>query len=200
MEKFVLKQRKMDSLLDLNKKVNVAYINTCTETEGPYKRVGIWFQGCDILCKGCCNPDLQPLVPRHIITIKKVIDIILDSKADNGIEGVTLLGGEPTLQDNLGILCGELKNLDIGIILFTGKRIDEIDEKIRNAVDLIIDGSFEPDNLENERNLIGSKNQIIHLITERYSGDLQWFYDKRNKKIEINYDEGSGFFISGDVI
>lgn len=51
-------------------KFNVASINTCTEAEGPYKRLCIWFQGCDIHCKGCCNPDYQPFEARHIMSLQ----------------------------------------------------------------------------------------------------------------------------------
>ncbi|MEE0897994.1 MAG: 4Fe-4S cluster-binding domain-containing protein [Acutalibacteraceae bacterium] len=50
-------------------KFNVAAINCCTETEGPYKRLTIWFQGCDIHCKECCNPDYQAFVVRNLMTL-----------------------------------------------------------------------------------------------------------------------------------
>ena len=82
-------------------KFNVALINTCTEAEGPFKRMAIWFQGCNIKCKECCNPELQEMKPAHIMTLEAILDIAKKSKIDNGIEGVTFLGGEPTLQSHL---------------------------------------------------------------------------------------------------
>ena len=86
----------MDSALT-SIKFNVAYIKLCTKTEGPYKRCCIWFQGCNINCIGCCNKDLQPLVPNHIVTLKELVDIVKEAKDKFDIEGITLSGGEPSL-------------------------------------------------------------------------------------------------------
>lgn len=36
------------------------------------------------------------------------------------------------------------------------------------------------------------------LVTERYKNVLDWFYDVRDKKIEINLSES--LFINGDVV
>ena len=74
----------MDSALT-SIKFNVAYIKLCTKTEGPYKRCCIWFQGCNINCRGCCNKNLQPLVPNHIVTLKELIDIVKEAK-DEGYD------------------------------------------------------------------------------------------------------------------
>ena len=61
-------------------KFNIASINCCTEIEGPNKRLTIWFQGCMLHCKGCCNPAYQPLEPRNIISLENLLKIIKDSK------------------------------------------------------------------------------------------------------------------------
>lgn len=194
----MLKQVVMDSRSDLNKKLNIAHINMCTTAEGPYKRMAIWFQGCNILCKGCCNPELQPIKPTHIMTISEIVNIAVNSRNKYGIEGVTFLGGEPTLQSNLHLLSHELRNNELGIILFTGKLFNQLSLELVNEVDAVIDGEFQFDNIETERNMIGSKNQRIHLISNRYTDDLNWFNEVRDKKIEMNFGEGN-FFVSGDV-
>jgi len=183
-----------------NKKLNIAYINTCTETEGPYKRLAIWFQGCNILCKACCNPELQALRIRHIITVEELFNIILDSKDKYDIEGVTFLGGEPTLQEGLISLVSLLKMNNIGTILFTGKRIEMLDNDLVSNLDLIIDGKFEVSKIDTKRNLIGSENQNIYFLTNRYKKDEKWFFEKREKKVEINMLKENSIFISGDVI
>ena len=67
-------------------KFNVASINCCTEIEGPNKRLTIWFQGCMLHCKGCCNPAYQPLEPRNIISLENLLKIIKDSKEKYGID------------------------------------------------------------------------------------------------------------------
>lgn len=192
------KQNNQDYPLDLSKKLNVAHINLCTETEGPYKRMAIWFQGCNVLCKGCCNPELQEIKAAHIITVQEVVDIALNSKIDNGIEGVTFLGGEPTMQEGLACLSKALSTVGLGTILFTGKQYDNLSEDIKTSVDLIVDGKFEIDLIDDERNLIGSKNQRILYVTDRYKGCQEWFLSVREKKVEMNFCDT--LFINGDVV
>ena len=196
----MLEKKNLTLDFKLNKKLNIAYINTCTETEGPYKRLAIWFQGCNILCKACCNPELQALRIRHIITVEELFNIILDSKDKYDIEGVTFLGGEPTLQEGLISLAFLLKVNNIGTILFTGKKIEMLDNDLINNLDLVIDGKFEVSKIYAKRNLIGSENQNIYFLTNRYEKDEKWFFEKREKKIEINIMKENSIFISGDVI
>ena len=90
-------------------KFNIATINRCTEVEGPFKRLTIWFQGCNIGCRGCCNPGYQPLISKHIISLDELMDIIAQASKEFGIEGVTYTGGEPTLQQNLPSLTKKSK-------------------------------------------------------------------------------------------
>ena len=194
----MLKQRKQDFPSDLNKKLNIAYINLCTETEGPYKRMAIWFQGCNILCKGCCNPELQEIKIAHLMTIQDVVDIALMTKKENCIEGVTFLGGEPTMQEGLRCLARALSTVGLGTILFTGKQYDSLSQDIKNSMDLIVDGRYEDELIDNERNLVGSKNQRIIYITDRYKGCEDWFLSVREKKVEINFS--SSLFLNGDVV
>lgn len=194
----MLKQRKQVFPLDLNKKLNVAHINVCTEAEGPYKRMAIWFQGCNILCEGCCNPNLQELRAAHIMTVQEVLNIAIMSKQENGIEGVTFLGGEPTLQEGLVHLAKALCMEDLGTILFTGKRYECLDETLIDAVDLIIDGRFDHLQIDEERNLIGSKNQQMIFITDRYRDSKEWFLSVREKRVEINLKDL--LFINGDIV
>ncbi|MDR1654345.1 MAG: radical SAM protein [Prevotellaceae bacterium] len=179
-------------------KFNIALINQCTETEGVFKRLAIWFQGCEKQCAGCCNPELFPFVPANIVSLGNLLEIITNAKQKFDIEGVTYLGGEPTLQHGLAKLSKEIQSYGLGVILFTGKQYEELPQELIGSVDLIIDGGFEKDNPDNERNLIGSKNQRIICVTDRYRDSLDWFYVPRPKREEINVTEN--LVITGDVI
>lgn len=194
----MLKQRKQDFPLDLSKKLNIAHINVCTEAEGPYKRMAIWFQGCNILCRGCCNPELQEIKVAHILTVKEVLDIALKSKKENKIEGVTFLGGEPTMQKGLDHLASALALNGLGTILFTGMKYDSLEKSVRNAMDLIVDGRFEMNQIDKVRNFVGSKNQEIIYVTDRYRDMSDWFLNTREKRIEINLSDA--LFVNGDII
>lgn len=176
---------------------NVASINLCTEVEGPFKRVAIWFQGCKKHCPSCCNKDLQEIVPRNFLSLEEVFKIIVDAKRKFEIEGVTFLGGEPTLQIELPLLAKRLRDNNIGTILFTGYKIEELSSFDYEQFDMIIDGEFLINNLDTKRNMIGSSNQRIILITDRYKDELGWFNTKRHKEVEINISDG--FYFNGDV-
>ena len=194
----MLKQRNQDFPLDLNKKLNIAHINLCTEAEGPYRRMAIWFQGCNILCEGCCNPELQEIKVAHLMTVQDVVDIAIQSKNENRIEGVTFLGGEPTMQEGLVCLAQALAQVDLGTILFTGRKYENLSDGIKENMDLIVDGRYEAELFDDERNLVGSKNQQIIYLSDRYKKCQNWFIKTREKKIEINL--GNMLFVNGDVI
>lgn len=177
---------------------NVASVKLCTEALGPFKRMAIWFQGCIFNCKGCCNPELQPLEPRQIISLTELLEFARKSKNENGIEGVTFIGGEPTLQRDLSVLAKGLKDLGLGVLLFTGRVIDELPGNLKEHLDLVIDGRFEADNRDYKRNLIGSCNQRIIDISGRYADKLDWFTEIRPDFIEVDVLDGS-FITNGST-
>lgn len=178
-------------------KFNIASINRCTETEGPYKRLTIWFQGCNIGCRGCCNPDYQPIVPKHILALDELIEIISQAQKEFGIEGVTYLGGEPTLQQNLPSLTQKIKELGLGIISFTGRKYEDAVD-ILSGCDLVLDGAYEQDKPDKERRLLGSVNQRILFLTDRYKNAGDWFKSTGTKAVEVHV--GNTILANGDVI
>jgi anaerobic ribonucleoside-triphosphate reductase activating protein len=150
------------------------------------------------MCAGCCNPKLLELKPVHILTFGELFNIITEAKKKFNIEGITYLGGEPTLQHGLAKFSAEVKAMGLGIILFTGKSFEELPIEIKTTVDLIVDGDFKQDKRDTKRNLIGSTNQQIVFITDRYRSYEQWFYKLRPKCVEINI--ASEIFITGDNV
>lgn len=176
-------------------KFNVAYIKMCTKTEGPYRRCCIWFQGCNINCKGCCNNDLQPLFPNHIVTLNDLIDIVKEAKSRFDIEGITLSGGEPSLQTGLKYFNDEIHKLGLGIIMFSGKTKTYLDKDLVKSVDLLIDGPFIEKQLDEDRVLLGSKNKKLFFITNRYKKEKKYF----NNPVAIEEVTVEDYiFINGD--
>lgn len=166
--------------------------------EGPYKRLCIWFQGCNRNCQDCCNKELQEFKQKNIISLELLCKIIKEAKDKYHIEGVTLSGGEPLLQIHLKDLLFRIKEMNLGIIMFTGFILNDIPTDIKNLCDIIIDGPFERDKLDNTRLLIGSLNQNINCISDRYNNDKNWYYNKSNLIEEINISESIIF--NGDKI
>lgn len=164
---------------------NIAVINTCTEAEGPYKRVAIWFQGCLVGCPGCCNPDLIPLSPKRMLSTEQLVNIIVEAKLAHQIEGVTYLGGEPTMQRALPELTARIKALGLGVIAFTGCVYENVADLLEGC-DMVIDGPFISSQNSLNRKIIGSDNQRIIHITDRYKKSEGWFYDSASLVEEVN--------------
>lgn len=105
---------------------------------------------------------------------------------------------EPLLQTGLVKLLEEVKNLELGIILFTGYQLNEIDDNIKSQCDIIIDGYFDEQKIDNNRALVGSLNQNINYISDRYINEKDWFYNKKNLIEEINV--GNDIIFNGDKL
>ena len=65
-----------------------------------------------------------------------------------------------------------------------------------HGCDMVLDGPFEHDNPERERKLLGSANQRIVLLTERYKDAIGWFDSSGIKMIEVNV--GNMILANGD--
>ena len=176
-------------------KFNVAHIKLNTKTEGPFNRCCIWFQGCNLHCKGCCNKDLQELKLAHIVTIDDLIEIVRDAKEKFNIEGITLSGGEPSIQKGLLEFNKKIHELGLGIIMFSGNYLKNLDDNLIKTVDLLIDGPFIEEKIDNNRVLLGSTNKNLIFITDRYLNEKNYF-NNPNSIEEITVDDY--LFINGD--
>lgn len=65
-----------------------------TQAEGPGLRLAVWVQGCRAACPGCYAAALWDERGGEEIAVEQLCREIT---AADGIEGITLLGGEPFL-------------------------------------------------------------------------------------------------------
>src|SRR5579884_2845958 len=84
-----------ESLTTTEPALRVAQIVPCTEAEGPGRRFALWFQGCPLRCPGCCNPEMLPFEGGQALALGEVVGQLRAAAAAHGLEGITLLGGEP---------------------------------------------------------------------------------------------------------
>lgn len=161
--------------------LNLASIRLCTESEGPGRRFAIWVQGCPRRCNGCCNPDMQKMRRNIIVDTTDLIQLILASQKDNRIEGVTFIGGEPFLQaEGCAEVAKWCKQHGLSTLAFSGFLYDELLE-MRNihvnaflsCLDVLVDGPFEVDLYDYERDWIGSKNQKVWYLSDRYDNSIE---------------------------
>lgn len=111
-------------------------------------------------------------------------------------EGITISGGEPFLQaQKLTHLIRAVRlRRDIGVILYTGFSLEDPDfikngpagaNELIRCCDLIIDGQYKQ-SLDDDRFGIGSSNQKLNFITDRYREEAERYYSsQRARKAEI---------------
>lgn len=172
--------------------MQIARFEPRTSVEGPGERSVVWFQGCRIGCRDCCNPEMHDSESGISASPSELADMIVKA----GSEGLTLLGGEPLDQvTELIEMLEELKKgYRHGIIMFSGytyEKImaDDLKEKAAGLCDLLIAGPFMPEFASPDRRWIGSDNQTIHFMSSLYVEELKdWPPGK--KEIEIIIRDG----------
>lgn len=173
----------------MNKKLRLYMKAPCSEVLGPYKRFIVWVQGCNRRCKGCIAKDSWALDGGELVEVDAIVQQILRQE---NIEGITISGGEPFLQQDA--LCGLISKVrehkDIGVIIYTGMKYSEIENTaLAHSADLIIDGEY-VEELNDNKSLRGSSNQNVLCLTERYNDIVSEYYGRNGRKIELILTDG----------
>ena len=158
--------------------VRIAQIVECTEAEGPGKRFAVWFQGCPLRCAGCCNPEMLPFTGGQDLGVAEIAQR-MQSAIAQGIEGLTLLGGEPFAHAaGADALAFEARQRGLSVMVFSGYTLEELRARhdrdtdlLLSLTDILVDGRYEQGLPETSRRWIGSANQRIHFLTDRYRAD-----------------------------
>jgi anaerobic ribonucleoside-triphosphate reductase activating protein len=159
--------------------LQVAQTVPCTEAEGPGRRFALWFQGCPLRCPGCCNPEMLPFAGGTRLSLAEVVAAVEEAARVDGVEGITLLGGEPLAHAaGAAALAREVRKRGRSVMVFSGYTLEEARRLPDPAVadllaltDILVDGPYLREQPETRRRWIGSANQQIHFLSERYRAD-----------------------------
>lgn len=182
--------------------INIAQTVPCTEAEGPGKRFAIWVQGCPLRCAECCNPEMLSFEGGTVTSIGTLMTQILTSQGENEIEGITLIGGEPFAHaGQLAKLSEKVQQAGLSVMVFSGYTLTELQEtddldiiRFLRHIDLLVDGRYDRTQPDASRRWIGSRNQKIHFLTDRYSEtDACW---KTADTLEVRWD-GKELVVNG---
>ena len=106
----------------------------------------VYTVGCEHNCTGCHMEHLQDInYPLRASMTTDYIDKLI-SDTEGLIDGFCFMGGDPLLQkDELIYIAEYIKNKykNLMLFMFTGYNYNEIDNKIKNIFDIIIDGKWE---------------------------------------------------------
>jgi len=149
--------------------MNYAGIKKVDIANGPGVRVSLFVSGCRNHCRGCFNPETWDFSYGEPFT-KETEDEIIKALRPSWIQGLSILGGEPTEEENEAALIPFLKRVreelpDKDIWLYSGYTWEMLqNEEILKLVDVLVDGPFLLEQKDAGLAFRGSRNQrIIHL-------------------------------------
>ena len=175
-------------------------------TLGYGRRLGLWVQGCGIGCPGCLSRDTWDAAAGWHADVGAVV-AWCDARRREGIDGITISGGEPFEQPRA--LAGLLEALDVwrrgigrpfDMLCYSGfplARLERSHADILSLLDVLI-----PEPYLEGRGASGpwrgSGNQplvpLTRLGSARYGGESR-FADEDTPRIQVSVDQGAAWFI-----
>lgn len=157
----------------MDKDIRLSGIAYESLVNGPGIRRVFFSQGCKHNCKGCFNPDTHDFNGGENRNMDELIESVLDNPM---IKGVTFSGGDPLEQaEKFAYMAKAFKNNNLNIWCYTGYTYEYIREhkdenngwnELLNNIDVLVDGKFEEENMQEGLKFRGSTNQRIIDIKE----------------------------------
>ena len=158
--------------------MNYSQLITCDTANGEGIRTSLFVSGCTNHCPGCFNQEAQDFNYGKLYT-QDTENILLDCIKQPYISGLSILGGDPLCQDDMGLitlnfLAHKVHSLGKTVWLWTGFKWEDfnftnnfsLQSLLLSACDVVVDGPF----IEAEKDLSlafrGSRNQRIIDVRE----------------------------------
>lgn len=172
-----------------------------TSVLGPGIRSVIWFHGCSRKCRGCIAAEMNDSADFSGIDVSTLLDEV---RAVNGIEGITLSGGEPFQQDLMEMhkFLSQIKHTtSLSVMVYSGYLLSEImkdpnKKRLLKFIDILVDAPY-VEELDEGQLWRGSGNQQIYFLSSRYKVLEQEIESKKGRPVEIAFTEGLQFSITG---
>ena len=153
--------------------MNYSQLIACDTANGEGVRTSLFVSGCTNYCPGCFNQEAQDFNYGELYT-QDTENILLDCIKQPYISGLSILGGDPLCQDDMGLitlnfLAHKVHSLGKTVWLWTGFKWEDfnftnnfsLQSLLLSACDVVVDGPF----VEAEKDLSlafrGSRNQRI---------------------------------------
>ena len=153
--------------------MNYSQLIACDTANGEGVRTSLFVSGCTNHCPGCFNQEAQDFNYGELYT-QDTENILLDCIKQPYISGLSILGGDPLCQDDMGLitlnfLAHKVHSLGKTVWLWTGFKWEDfnftnnfsLQSLLLSACDVVVDGPF----VEAEKDLSlafrGSRNQRI---------------------------------------
>ena len=125
--------------------------------DGPGVRTLVFFQGCDIHCKGCHNPTAWDITKGNEYTVESLAETV---KSGTFNRKITLTGGEPLMQkEALVELLKALEGYDV--IVYTGHKKEDVPYEVWKLTSYVKCGPFIERLKTTIKPYVGSSNQEL---------------------------------------
>ena len=148
--------------------LRVARLYHSSVVDGPGRRSVCQVQGCTLGCPQCGLSSTHPTDGGVLLSVETVAGLLLDP-ASQPRDGITITGGEPTLQPNgLLALLQRLKAHGVHIVVYSGYTLEALAQRPEpeihaclRLIDLLIDGPFVARLADDAGEWRGSRNQRV---------------------------------------
>lgn len=145
--------------------MNYAQIRQYDLANGVGIRTTLFVSGCKFNCPNCFNPEYQRFDYGKVWN-REVEDYFISLANEEYVDGVSILGGEPLMQDDdlFNLLVRIKTEVDKPVWLWTGYTFNEIPEdkiKLLPYIAVIIDGRFIQEKHHHSLRFRGSSNQRV---------------------------------------
>lgn len=165
--------------------MNYSQLIACDTANGEGVRTSLFVSGCTNHCPGCFNQEAQNFSYGKLYT-QDTENILLDCVKQPYISGLSILGGDPLCQDDMGLitlnfLTHKVHSLGKTVWLWTGFKWEDfnftnnfsLQSLLLSACDVVVDGPF----IEAEKDLTlafrGSRNQrVINVCKTLEKGEI----------------------------
>ena len=123
--------------------------------DGPGVRTVVFFQGCDLRCKGCQNPSAWDIKKGTEVETQELAALL---KKEVCNKKITFSGGEPLMQADA--LIELVKLLDgFNIAVYTGHELCDVPQELLERINYIKTGPFKEELKTSTLAYMGSSNQ-----------------------------------------
>lgn len=157
----------------MEKSIRLSGIAYESLVNGPGMRRVFFAQGCKHNCPGCFNPDTHDFAGGEERNMDELIKDVLDNPI---LKGVTFSGGDPFEQaDKFAYMAKEFRKNGLNIWSYTGYKFENIIKQsennkgwkdLLNNIDVLVDGRFEKDKMQDGLKFRGSLNQRMIDVKE----------------------------------
>ena len=143
-------------------KIKIASIQKNRYEDGPGIRLTIFFQGCNVKCKGCHNEKVQDIRFGKEYEVKELCEEILSYNLP--VKKITISGGEPLMQrEVLEEFIDEMYRKNFEIALYTSYDFKDISKNILNKLRYLKVGKYMHE-LRIQGKFYGSSNQKFYSL------------------------------------